>query len=393
MDINKVDIDKFVQQAQIINRRLIDLYDSAGTVPFIQDVLAKAFMELGYASEIVKLAIEALYQQNEALIETRHLVEVKHQRYQDLFDFAPDGYLVTDPQGLIREANFAAATLLNIQKHYLVGKPIISFVTLEERRHFRCFLTELSKYEQKAELVVRFQKYKGDLFDAASTVGVDRDEQGKPIALRWLVRDITARKLMELGSDNNDYDFSQNRPLHKYPKGEIIPLNPLAIWYVHQGLVKLTTLCEADKEVLVGLAGAGMVFGAYLTSLQIYQATTLLDVELVSIDIAEIEADPTLSQSLLEKINHRLKQSQSFLVIASRQRIQDRLYNLLQLLKQEIGQPVPEGTRFSVRLTHKDLASACCTTRVTITRLMNKLQQQGTISFDSKKHLIMKDYI
>jgi len=393
LDINEVDIDKFVQRALVINRRLMDLYDSAGTVPFVPNVLPQAFMELGYASEIVKLATEELYQQNEALIETRHLVEVERQRYQDLFEFAPDGYLVTDPQGLIREANYAAATLLNIQKQYLVGKPIINFVTLEERQRFRRFLTELSQYDQATELVVRFQKYKGDFFDAASTVGVDRDRQGKPIALRWLVRDITERKFTELASQNNNYDFSQNRPLHKYPKGEIIPLNPLAIWYVHQGLVKLTTLCEAGEEVLVGLAGAGMVFGSHLTSLQIYQATALSDVESVSIHVAEIEADPTLSQSLLGKISHRLKQSESFLVISGRQRIQDRLYNLLQLLKQEIGQPVAEGTRLSVRLTHKDLASACGTTRVTITRLMNKLQQQGTISFDSKKHLIMKDDI
>jgi CRP-like cAMP-binding protein len=57
-------------------------------------------------------------------------------------------------------------------------------------------------------------------------------------------------------------------------------------------------------------------------------------------------------------------------------------------LKQEFGQEVAQGTRLSVRLTHQDLADACCTTRVTITRELRNLQQQGKITFDSKHHIV-----
>ncbi len=60
-----------------------------------------------------------------------------------LFDFAPDGYLVLDVDGTIREANCAAASLLNISQHYLVGKPLINFVPMEERRAFRSHITQL----------------------------------------------------------------------------------------------------------------------------------------------------------------------------------------------------------------------------------------------------------
>lgn len=70
--------------------------------------------------------------------------------------------------------------------------------------------------------------------------------------------------------------------------------------------------------------------------------------------------------------------------------IQNRLQYLLQLLKQEVGEQVDNGTRLSVRFTHEELASACCTTRVTITRLLSKLQQQNLICFDAKKHIILK---
>jgi CRP-like cAMP-binding protein len=160
---------------------------------------------------------------------------------------------------------------------------------------------------------------------------------------------------------------------------------------VCQGCVKLSTLCETGEELIVGLAGVGMVFGSNLTLLQTYQAMALSDVELVSIDDAEIAASPALSHTLLPKINQRLRQTESFLLIAGRRRVEERFHQLLLLLKQEIGQNVPQGTRLNIRLTHEELASACCTTRVTITRLMGKLQKQRKITFDSKHHIILKD--
>ncbi len=392
MNIDKLEIDKFSKRVQGMSRRLTDLYDNLNTIPVIpKNVLPQALVELGSASEMVNLATEELHQQNEELLQTRTLLEKERQRYQDLFEFAPDAYFVTDTIGVIREANRTAATLLNIPQQHLLGKPMVNFVALPDRQSFRGYLIQLCECSKAKELVVRIQKRNGELFDAAMTVGIVRNQQHKPIALRWLLRDITERKQVELALLKNDCDLSQNRLWHKYSKGETIPLNTGTIWYVCQGCVKLSTLCETGEEVIVGLAGEGMVFGSSLTALQIYQATALSDVALVSIHLAEIAASPALSHTMLPKINQRLRQTESFLLIAVRRRVQDRFHQLLLLLKQEIGQSVAEGIRLSIRFTHEELANACCTTRVTITRLMGKLQQQGKISFDSRHHIILKD--
>jgi len=391
MNLNKLEIDQFVQRTHRMYRRLADLYDNLNNMPVMPDTLPRALVELGSASEIMNLATQELHLQNEELIQTRNLLETERQRYQDLFEFAPDGYVVTDGSGIIQEANCAAAKLFNYLQQYLVGKPIINFVTLEDRQTFRGFLIQLSESNKVKELVIRMQKRGDELFDAAMTVGVVRDQQGKLIALRWLVRDITERQQVESTLFKNNCDLRQDRFSHKYCKGETILLNPEVIWYIHQGWVKLSTLCEKGEEVLVGLAGEGMVFGASLTALHIYQATALSDVELVPVHLAEIAALPTLSHTLLPKINSRLRQTESFLAICGRRRVQDRFHQLLLLLKQEIGQPVAEGTRLLVRLTHEELASACSTTRVTITRLIGKLQKQGKIGFDCRNHMILKD--
>ncbi|MBW4611903.1 MAG: helix-turn-helix domain-containing protein [Desmonostoc vinosum HA7617-LM4] len=386
-----MNIEQFIQRTEALHRRLTDLYQTASVLPWIPlDLLPQAFKELYSTSRMVQLAAEELYQQNEELIQTRNLLEAERQRYQDLFEFAPDGYLVTNAEGIIQEANYAATRLLNISKHFLVGKPIINFVCLEERQQLRRELVQLSQSDRIRELVMRWQQPRSEPLNAALTVAAVRNQQGKAISLHWLMRNIAERERSQSPVIKNDNDFIQDRPLHKHSRGEIIPLSPLEIYYVCQGWVKLSTFCETGEEVLIGLATTGMVFGSSMTSLNIYQATALCNVELVSIYVAEIAASSTLSHILLPKINQRLQQAESFLVISGRRRVQDRLYHLLEFLKQEVGETFSEGVRLNIRFTHEDIASACCTTRVTITRLMGKLQQQGIISVDSKKHIIFK---
>lgn len=136
-----------------------------------------------------------------------------------------------------------------------------------------------------------------------------------------------------------------------------------------------------------------MPFSSDLTLLQTYQATALSDVELVYYTLTEIIASPRLTQTLLPQINQRLRQTEALLAIAGQRRLKDRFLQLLQLLKQEIGQPVPQGTRLLVRFTHQDLANACSSTRVTITRLLGQLQKQGKITFDSKNHIILIEVV
>ncbi|WP_392407283.1 helix-turn-helix domain-containing protein [Chlorogloeopsis fritschii PCC 9212] len=388
MDIDKAKIDKFAEMAQAIDKRIANLYENASAIPPMPDILPDALLELAMVSQKMHYAMEELYHQNEQLVHTQNILETERQHYQELFEEAPFGYLVTDIEGKIQQANNTVVRLFNIDKRLLVSKLMINFVALEERQHFRNFLRQLSEPNKSQELVIRLQKRSKGFFDASLIVVVARDNQGKPQTLRWLLRDITKYRQAELA---RDYDFGSDRPTHRYSKGEIVPLNPQIIWYVRKGAIKLTTVCETSEEMLVGLAVQGMVFGSHMTSLYTYQATALVDAELVSIHLLEITASPLLSHIILPKINQRLKQTESFLAIFGCRKIKDCLYLILQLLKQEVGEKVAQGTRLSIRLTHEDFANACSTSRVTITRLMSKLKQQGKICFDDKKHLILRN--
>ncbi len=389
-NINKLKIDKFAQKTRAMDKRIAKLYENVVNLPVLPHSVPQVLFELGSASQTVHYAIEELYQQNEQLEKVQETLAAEFYRYEELFEEAPDGYCVTDAHGKIQLANRKFSRLLNIEKHYLVGKNLVNFVALEERKCFRNFLSQLSQPGRNQELVICLQRRSGEFFEVVFTVSASYDNQGKPQSLRWLLRAINERKSSQLTQIKKDCDFG-DRPIYKYSKGETILLDQQTIWYVCQGVVKLTTLCESGEETLVGLADQGMIFGSYMTSLNNYQATAMFDVQLVSIYVSEITASPNLSYLLLPKFNQRLRQTEAFLAVSGFRRVQDRLYYLLRLLKQEIGEKIGNETRIPIRLTHEDFANACCTTRVTITRLMCKLKYQGKITFDNKRHIIVKN--
>jgi PAS domain S-box-containing protein len=98
--------------------------------------------ELQTYVEELRIAREELQAQNDELRESRERIELERKRYADLFDLAPVGYLVTDLDGLVEEANRAAANLLGRELRFLVGKPLAALVGTERRSAFRALIRE-----------------------------------------------------------------------------------------------------------------------------------------------------------------------------------------------------------------------------------------------------------
>lgn len=176
---------------------------------------------------------------------------------------------------------------------------------------------------------------------------------------------------------------------YTFASGDNIWLDSDRLWVVSRGVVQLNLLHASGDEVILGLATPGMTFGSPLTSLAAYQARALTTVEVMSFTLAEVESSPNLTQSLFRGLSRRLRQGEALLAISSHRRIEERLRHLLFLLKQEVGQSHPQGTRLSVRLTHQQLASAIGTSRVTITRLLGKMRQENWLTCDRDRHLIL----
>lgn len=161
------------------------------------DLLSEALEELGASLEELRVSQEVLHQQNQELLEAHMSLEAERKRYRELFEFAPDGYLLTDTNGKIQEANHAASVLLNLPQKNLIGKPLSRFIPKCQRRVFWHQLEHLRRVERLQEWITHLQPHHAPLFDAALSVTAVYNQADRIVGLRWLVRDITERKQLE----------------------------------------------------------------------------------------------------------------------------------------------------------------------------------------------------
>src|SRR5471032_323745 len=66
--------------------------------------------------------------QNEALRETQHALEEARDRYVDLFEFSPVGYLSLTPAGMINEINLTGTTLLGADRARVMNRRFAHFI-------------------------------------------------------------------------------------------------------------------------------------------------------------------------------------------------------------------------------------------------------------------------
>ncbi|MEA5513445.1 PAS domain S-box protein [Nodularia sp. UHCC 0506] len=149
--------------------------------------------ELQQTLEELQVVEEELRQQNEELAVAREIAELERQRYQDLFEFAPHGYLVSDAEGVIREANHAAATLLCVKQNFLVDKPLAIFIAEQDRHEF---ITQLQTLHEIENWEIHLQP-QGSLSFPASLRAAAIYKQGKRVGWRWLLCDISSCKQAE----------------------------------------------------------------------------------------------------------------------------------------------------------------------------------------------------
>jgi PAS domain S-box-containing protein len=193
--------------------------------------------ELQATIEEFEVIQEELKAQNEELFQTRMAVENERKRYQDLFEFAPDGYLVTDLQGTILEVNEAAAKQLHTPVMLLVGTPLLSFVDPEWRPSIDAELIGVPAAGTIKRWNVRLVPADSSHFDAALTVGAVRDAQQNPVALRWLIHDVTEHKRAEDAlrrSEERLREQSQELEQQLIASGRLVSLGEITASMAHE---------------------------------------------------------------------------------------------------------------------------------------------------------------
>ena len=154
-----------------------------------------------------------LEMQNEALRNAQAGLEESRNRYVDLYDFAPVGYLTLNSTGMIEELNLTASVLLGKERKNLLKRSFAITIIAEDQSRWITLLQALNEPDGKGRMEVTMPHGNGTTFPALLECAAQKVGAGET-ELRIVVTDITERKTAEaqLASANTALAF-QNHEL------------------------------------------------------------------------------------------------------------------------------------------------------------------------------------
>lgn len=125
-------------------------------------------------------------------------LEAAIQRYIDLYEFAPIGYVSFDRVGRIEEINLAAAQLLGRPRHQLIASPFAMFVAKADGEVFLNHLLQCRSADGRVETELHLKKPDGGIVPVElSSVPINSLMRDGVLLYQTAIVDLTARKASE----------------------------------------------------------------------------------------------------------------------------------------------------------------------------------------------------
>ncbi len=137
-----------------------------------------------------------LEMQHQELIHSRELLENSLERYTDLYDFAPLGYITLAPDSNIIEVNLTAAKMLDLERSLLRGKRLDKFIAAPDHKAFKELLARVFNRKEPNYCEIRLFKsginaISQKIFRIDAVVNDNREE------CRAILTDISRQKAIE----------------------------------------------------------------------------------------------------------------------------------------------------------------------------------------------------
>ena len=135
-----------------------------------------------------------LEMQNDELRRVQGELEASRDRYSDLYDFAPVGYLAISEKGLILEANLTVTEMLGVERGRLIGQSLSRFVVAEDEDVLYLHWKQVFQMGERHTCELEMVKAHGASFFAQLESVVFKDREGNCSQWRTTISDITQRE-------------------------------------------------------------------------------------------------------------------------------------------------------------------------------------------------------
>jgi PAS domain S-box-containing protein len=194
--------------------------------------------------------------QNEELRRTQFELKTAHERYFNLYDLAPVGYVTLSERGLILEANLTAARLLGVARGTLVKQPLNRFMLKEDQDIYYLHHKQLFETGEPQGCDLRMLKKDGTPFWAHLAATAAQDGEGTPL-YRAVISDITERKQAEVVLRESKEDVLRSEARLK--KAQTVAHVGDWVWNIKDGQVEwsdeMYRLFGIDKNSYTGRLG------------------------------------------------------------------------------------------------------------------------------------------
>ena len=135
--------------------------------------------------------------QNDELRRTEARLRETSKRYTDLYNFAPTGYLMLSPRGIIRDVNLKATSYLGVPRSSLIGIPLCDFITPASLPAFQDHLRQVLNATGSLICGIDMINSEGLVFEGELESQSWRDDKDEMPYIRSIFRDVSERNATE----------------------------------------------------------------------------------------------------------------------------------------------------------------------------------------------------
>jgi diguanylate cyclase (GGDEF)-like protein/PAS domain S-box-containing protein len=179
--------------------RLADLRKraEAGREPVAEDIPHMSTDELRTLVHDLQTHRIELEMQNDELRRIQEELVESRDRYTNLYNFAPVGYVTVSDKGMIVEANLTLSAMLGVDRGALVGHPLSAFVAREDQDVLYLYRKRVLGSHGRETCQVRMRRPDaGPIWTEMDTTRIEADDESDS-RLLVAVSDITERRRAE----------------------------------------------------------------------------------------------------------------------------------------------------------------------------------------------------
>jgi CRP-like cAMP-binding protein len=185
-------------------------------------------------------------------------------------------------------------------------------------------------------------------------------------------------------SSSSVSDTVSKRIYRRFKRRTTFPDSKYNVWKIETGVVRTVAWLENGSMITLGLWGKGDLVGQSLSKIDSYTIECLTEVEAIDFSWQHGEQ---LTTNLLNQI----QQLEELSIIRGHKRIERALIEFLGLLAKKFGRQIEIGYLIDFQLTHQDMAEMLGVTRVTITRALKNLEEQGAIERLPLRQILLRE--